>query len=135
MNPAKHLAAVTADDHVREAVVAAETAFFAVLAEMDTPPPDQFFLYLHENFTRDDSFMAVFHIILWNKTVVGYNAFCGYERNYTYNEQPDKNAGNYNKNVVLFCAIYGGNMALFLLNHKHFRLTVSAEPQGAANRY
>lgn len=70
MDSGEHLTIVTLDDHVRETVVAAETVFFAVLTTMDTPLPDQFLLYIHENFMGDDRFRAVFHIILWNKAIV-----------------------------------------------------------------
>ena len=43
---------------------------------VDDAATDEFFLYLHENFTRDDGLMAVFHIILWDDAVVLYSSLC-----------------------------------------------------------
>ena len=43
---------------------------------MDDPPSYQFLLDLHENFTRDNGFMAVFYIVLGDKTVVFNSLFC-----------------------------------------------------------
>ena len=37
---------------------------------MDNSASYQFFLHLHENFTWDDGFMAVFHIVLRNNAIV-----------------------------------------------------------------
>ena len=37
---------------------------------MNNAASNQFFLYLHENFTRDDGFMAIFHIVLRDKAVI-----------------------------------------------------------------
>jgi hypothetical protein len=52
----------------------AEGPVFPIRACVDYAATDEFLLYLHENFTRDDSFMAVFHIILRNNAMV-FNSF------------------------------------------------------------
>jgi hypothetical protein len=76
MDSAGNLSPVAADNHLCEAMVTAVTALFTVLAEMDAAPSDQFFLHLHENFTRDNGLMAVFHIVLGNKAVVLDSLLC-----------------------------------------------------------
>lgn len=70
MDSAEHLTAVAADNHLSEAVVDAKTALLAVFTEMDTATSYQFFLNLHKNFTRDNGFVAIFHIVLRDKAVV-----------------------------------------------------------------
>ena len=68
--PTEHLAAVTTDNHLSETVVAAESSVFPIRAGVDNSAADKLLLHLHENFTRDDGFMAVFNIVLWNKAVI-----------------------------------------------------------------
>lgn len=64
VHPAEHLAAIAADNYLGKAVVTAEGPVLSVRAGVDDSAADKFFLNLHENFTRDDGFMAVFYIIL-----------------------------------------------------------------------
>ena len=70
VNPSEHLSAVAADNHLGEAVIAAEGSVLPVWAGVDNSAADQLLLHLHENFTRDDGFMAVLYIVLRNDTVV-----------------------------------------------------------------
>lgn len=49
VDSAENLAAVTADIHLREAVVASEAAFFPILTGMNATTSDQLFLHLHKN--------------------------------------------------------------------------------------
>lgn len=76
IDSAEHLAAVSADDHLREAMVAAEGSVLPIRTGVNYMPPDQFFLHLYENFTRDNGLMAVFHVVLWDKAVVLDSRFC-----------------------------------------------------------
>ena len=76
MNPAEHFTAVAADDYLCKTVVAAEGSGFSVRAGMDNAASDKFLLHLHEYFMRNNSFVAVFYIILWNDTVVLNPLFC-----------------------------------------------------------
>jgi hypothetical protein len=62
--------AVAADDYLSEAVVATEGSGLSVRACVHNTTADKLFLHLHENFTRDDGFMAVLYIVLRNDTVV-----------------------------------------------------------------
>ena len=50
----------------------AECSVLSVRAGVDDSAADKFFLHLHENFTRDDGLMIVFHIILRNDTMIPY---------------------------------------------------------------
>ncbi len=70
MNPAKNLVAITADNYLCKAVIAAEGSGLSDGAGVDNAASDKFLLHLHENFTRDNGFMTVFHVILRNDTVV-----------------------------------------------------------------
>ncbi len=70
MDPAEYLSAAPADDHLSETMVAAEGSVLPVRAGVDDTPPDQLFLHLHENFTRDNGLMAVFNVVLRDKSVV-----------------------------------------------------------------
>ena len=63
------------EDHIGEAMVTAETALFAVLAEVNTAASDQLLLHLHENFSRDNRLMAVLYIVLRHKAVVLHTLF------------------------------------------------------------
>jgi len=74
--PSKYLAAATTDNHVRETVNAAEGPVLTVRAGVDDAASDEFLLHSHENLTRDDGFVAVFHIILRHNTTVLYSSLC-----------------------------------------------------------
>ena len=76
MHPAKNLTAFAADDYLSKDVVAAESSGLSVRTGVDNSAADKLFLHLHENFTRDDGFMAVFYIILRNDAVVLDPLFC-----------------------------------------------------------
>lgn len=76
MNPAEHLATATAHNHVRKTVGATEGPVLTIRAGVDDAALDEFLLHLHEYFTRDDSLMAVFHIILRYNAVVLYSSLC-----------------------------------------------------------
>ena len=69
MNPAEHFTAVAADNYLSKDVVAAESSGLSVRACVYNTAADKLFLHLHENFTRDDGFMAVLYIVLRNNTV------------------------------------------------------------------
>lgn len=55
---------------------AAEGPVLTVRAGVDDAALDEFLLYPHEYFTRNDGLMAVFHIILWDDAVVLYSSLC-----------------------------------------------------------
>ena len=55
---------------------ATEGPVFTVRARVDDAALDEFLLYPHEYFTRDDGFMAIFYIILWDDTMVLYSSLC-----------------------------------------------------------
>ena len=76
MYPAKNLTAFAADDYLSKDVVAAEGSGLSVWACVHNTAADKLFLHLHENFTRDDGFMAVLYIVLRNDTVVLNPLFC-----------------------------------------------------------
>ena len=76
MHPAKNLAAFAADDYLSKHVVAAESSGLSVRACVHNTAADKLFLHLHENFTRDDGFMAVFYIVLRNDAVVLNTLLC-----------------------------------------------------------
>ena len=76
MYPAKNLTAFAADNYLSKDVVAAEGSGLSVRAGVDDTAADKLLLHLHENFTRDDGFMAIFYIILRNDTVVLDPLFC-----------------------------------------------------------
>ena len=69
VNPAEYLAAFATDDYLSKAVVTTEAAILPIWVGVDDAAADQFLLHLHENFTRDDGFMAVLYIILRNDTI------------------------------------------------------------------
>jgi hypothetical protein len=70
MDPAEYLAAVAANYYISKAVGTAEAAFIPIFAEVNAAPSDQLFLDLHENFTRDDGFVAILNIVLGNNAVI-----------------------------------------------------------------
>jgi len=70
------LAAFSADDHLREAVVAGVDALLAVRPSVNLPASHKLRLHLHEDFLRNDGFMVIFHIVLRQGTGVAY-AFLG----------------------------------------------------------
>ena len=70
VNSAVKLPAAAAVDDVRQTVTAAEHPLFPVRAFMNQLPAHQFLLHLHENLPRDNGFMAVFHVILRNDSLV-----------------------------------------------------------------
>ena len=70
MYSAKNLTAFATDDYLSKAVVAAESSGLTVRAGVDDSAADKFLLHLHEDFTRDGGFMAVFYIILGNDAVI-----------------------------------------------------------------
>lgn len=70
MNPAVKLAVASTDNHIRKAMRAAEGSVLPIWAGVNNTSAHQFLLYLHKYLTRDDCFMAVFHVVLGNKTVV-----------------------------------------------------------------
>ena len=43
---------------------------------MDDAAADELLLHLHEEFTRDDGLMAVFHIILRHDAMILYSCLC-----------------------------------------------------------
>ena len=51
-------------------MTATEDPVLPIRAGVDDAAADEILLYLHENFTRDYGFVAVFHVILRHKTVV-----------------------------------------------------------------
>jgi hypothetical protein len=51
-------------------VAAAEDPVLPIRAGVDDATARQFLLHLHKNFTRNDGFVAVFHVILRHKAVV-----------------------------------------------------------------
>ncbi|MCO7124601.1 hypothetical protein NIE88_02250 [Sporolactobacillus shoreicorticis] len=69
MNPAVKRSTAAAENDVRQAVVAEEPVL-PIRAGVDDATVRQFLLHPHENFTRNNGFMSVFHIILWHKAVV-----------------------------------------------------------------
>jgi hypothetical protein len=76
VHPAEHFTAVAAEDYLRKAVIAAEGSGLAIRTCVNNTAADKLFLHLHENFTRDDCFMAVLYIVLRNDTVVLDPLFC-----------------------------------------------------------
>ena len=76
MDPPEHLTAAATDNHVRETVNATEGPVLAVRAGMDDAALDELFLHLHEYFTRDNGFVAIFYIILRYDAVVLYSSLC-----------------------------------------------------------
>ena len=76
MHPAKNLAAVAADNYLSKAVIAAEGSGLSVRTGVDNASADKLLLHLHEYFTRNNGFVAVFYIILRNDTVVLDPLFC-----------------------------------------------------------
>ncbi|MPM36341.1 hypothetical protein SDC9_82936 [bioreactor metagenome] len=54
---------------------AAEGPVLTARAGVDDAALDEFLLHPHENFTRDNGLVAVFHIILRNDTMVSYSSF------------------------------------------------------------
>ena len=76
MDPSKHLTTSTTDNHVRKTVGTTEGPVLTVRAGVDDTALDEFLLYPHEYFTRDNGLVAVFHIILWDDTVVLYSRLC-----------------------------------------------------------
>ena len=69
MHPAK-TTSFAADDYLSKHVVAAEGSGLSVWACVHNTAADKLFPHLHENFTRDDGFMAVLYIVLRNDTIV-----------------------------------------------------------------
>lgn len=57
------LAALPADDHLGEAVVAGVDALLTVRPSVNLPAPHKLRLHLHEDFLRNDGFMVIFHIV------------------------------------------------------------------------
>ena len=70
MNAPEHLSAITADNYLRKAVIAAVGAFLPVGAGARHPPADQFFLHPKENLSRNNGFVVTFHIVLRDKAVI-----------------------------------------------------------------
>jgi hypothetical protein len=59
MYPTEHFAAVAAENHLGEAMVATPGSVLPIRAGVDYAATDKFFLHLHENFTRDNGLMGV----------------------------------------------------------------------------
>lgn len=76
VNSAEYFAAVASDDYLGEVVVTAESSILPIRAGVDDSTSNQFFLHLHENFTRNDCFMAVFHVELRDNSVIFDPLFC-----------------------------------------------------------
>lgn len=57
-------------------MVTAVSPLFTIWTGVDNPPSNQFLLDLHENFTRDDGLMAIFHVVLGDKAVVLDSFLC-----------------------------------------------------------
>ena len=55
---------------------AAEGPVLTVRAGVDDAALDELFLHLHEYFTRDNGFVAIFYIILRYNAVVLYSSLC-----------------------------------------------------------
>ena len=66
VDSSEHFTAVAANDNLREAVVAAITAFLTIGAGLNYSPAHQFFLYTHVNLSWDNRFVVSFNIILRN---------------------------------------------------------------------
>ncbi len=64
------LAALAAENDLRETVLAGVAAPFAIIAGMYHAPADQLLLYQKEDVLRDDSFVVALHIVLRNGAVV-----------------------------------------------------------------
>ena len=64
--------AVSAENHLRKAVIAGEAAFLACRADVDYPATDKLRLYLHEEFFRNDRFVVALDVVLRNGAVVFY---------------------------------------------------------------
>jgi hypothetical protein len=50
-------------------------------------PADHFLLYLHEQVARDDRLVAVFHVVLWDDTLVRHALLCQEVGRYCFLEQ------------------------------------------------
>ena len=70
MDSAEHFTAVTANNNLCKAVVAAVTAFFTIGAGLDHSPAYQFFLNSHVNIFWNNRFVVAFNIILRNNAGV-----------------------------------------------------------------
>ena len=116
MHPAKNLTAFAADDYLSKHVVAAKGSGLSVWAGMDNAASDKFLLHLHEYFMRNNSFVAVFYIILWNNTVVLNPLFCEKVYGWYYVKKKYKLNVNFSINMlrillpfVPFYSVYPSN--------------------------
>ena len=62
--------AVSAENHLRKAVIAGEAAFLACRADVDYPATDKLCLHLHEELFRNDRFVVALDVVLRNGAVV-----------------------------------------------------------------
>lgn len=113
------LVAFSADDHLREAVVAGVDALLAVRPSVNLPASHKLRLHLHEDFLRNDGFIVIFHIVLRQGTGVAY-AFLGEKvRGYGFLKQGVAHVFLVSENfvdggVVPFCLAHAGEDAVLL---------------------
>ena len=100
MDPPEHLTAAATDNHVRETVNATEGPVLAVRAGMDDAALDELFLHLHEYFTRDNGFVAIFYIILRYDAVVLYSSLCEEVRGIGFLQQGISNILFISQNLI-----------------------------------
>lgn len=75
MDTAKQFPALTADHYLRKHMIAAETVFLSVRADLYRPAVHKFVLHPHKNLFRDNRFVVVLNIILRHNAVVLYPLF------------------------------------------------------------
>ena len=64
VDPAVKLPALSAEDDLRETVIAGKPALLAGRPDMHGAAADQFLLYAHKNVFWDDGLVVVLHVIL-----------------------------------------------------------------------
>ena len=74
-NPAINISALRAVNNAGKCILAAINPFLAIFPAMQICPSEHFFLHLHINVTGNNRFVAVFHIILWNNTIIHNTLF------------------------------------------------------------
>jgi hypothetical protein len=71
-HPSENLPALGAVHNTGKCVLAAINTLFSILPAVEVGTSYHFFLHLHIKVTGDNGVMAVFYIVLWNYTVIGY---------------------------------------------------------------
>ena len=79
---------------------AAEGPVLAIRAGMDDAALDELFLHLHEYFTRDNGFVAIFYIILRYNAVVLYSSLCEEVRGIGFLQQGISNILFISQNLI-----------------------------------